>query len=160
MKNIGIEIKWALVFMAMSLAWMLMEKVAGLHDTHIDKHAMYTNFIALPAILVYVFALLDKRDNFYQGYITYRQAFVCGLIITAIVTLLSPLTQYITTVAITPGYFPNAIRYAVAEGAMTQQEAEDFFSLRHYIVQGLIGAPLMGLMTTAVVAVFIRRSKP
>ncbi|MGV3640396.1 MAG: DUF4199 domain-containing protein [Adhaeribacter sp.] len=160
MKNIAIEIKWALIFMAMSLAWMLMEKVAGLHDTHIDKHAMYTNFIALPAILVYVFALLDKRENFYEGYMTYRQGFICGLIITAIVTLLSPLTQYITTVAITPDYFPNAIRYAVAERAMSQAEAENYFSLKHYIVQGLIGAPLMGLMTTAVVAIFTRRSKP
>ena len=39
--------------------------------THIDKHVVYTNFYALPAILVYVFALLDKRKNFYNGKMTY-----------------------------------------------------------------------------------------
>jgi hypothetical protein len=160
MKNISIEIKWALVFFVMSLAWMLMEKLAGLHDTHIDKHAMYTNFIAIPAILVYVFALIDKRENFYQGYMTYRQGFISGLIITGIVTILSPLTQCITTMVITPAYFPNAIHYAVSKGALSQQEAESYFSLKHYIVQGLIGAPLMGLMTTALVALFTRRIRP
>lgn len=158
MKNITIEIKWALVFVVMSLAWMLLERLTGLHDAHIDKHAIYTNFIAIPAIAVYVFALLDKRKNFYQGKMTYRQGFISGMIITGIVTLLSPLTQYITTVAITPGYFPNAIQYAVAQGSMTQEEAESYFSLKNYIVQGLIGAPVMGLMTTAGVAFFTSRN--
>ncbi|MFU8861697.1 MAG: hypothetical protein ACNA8K_14865 [Cyclonatronaceae bacterium] len=47
--------------------------------------------------------------------------------------------------------------YAVNEGKMTQQEAENYFSLSSYIIQGLIGAPLMGIITTAVVAIFTRK---
>ncbi len=38
MKKISTEIKWALIFVAMSLLWMLLEKLSGLHSTHIDKH--------------------------------------------------------------------------------------------------------------------------
>ena len=41
---------------------------------------------------------------------------------------------------------------------MTQQEANDFFNLKNYIVEGLIGAPIMGLVTTAIVAIFTRKT--
>jgi hypothetical protein len=113
MKKIKIEIKWAIIFVVMTLIWMVLEKLVGLHDEHIDKHPIYTNFIAIPAIAIYVFALLDKRKNFYKGAMTYKQGFITGLIITAIVTVLSPLTQYITSTIITPEYFPNMINYSV-----------------------------------------------
>jgi hypothetical protein len=129
-----------------------------LYNQHIDKHEIYTNFIALPAIAIYVFALLDKRKNFYGGTMSYKQGFISGLIITLIVTAFSPLTQYITTTIIAPQYFPNVIKYAVDAQKMTQQEANDFFSLKNYIVQGLIGAPIMGLVTTAIVAIFTRKT--
>lgn len=157
MKNIKIEIKWAIIFALMTLLWMVLERSAGLHDTHIDKHAVYTNFIAIPAISVYVFALLDKRKNFYHGKMTYIQGFICGLIITIFVTVLSPLTQYITSTIITPDYFENAIAYGVSTGKTTPEAAEDYFNLENYIIQGLIGAPFMGLITTALVAIFTRR---
>ena len=157
MKNLKIEIKWAIIFATMTLLWMLIEKATGLHDTHIDKHMVYTNFIAIPAIAVYVFALLDKRKNHYHEKMTYMQGFVCGLIITLIVTILSPLTQYITSTFITPDYFQNAIAYGVSTEKITQEAAEGYFNLENYIIQGLIGAPVMGLLTTAIVAIFTRK---
>jgi Protein of unknown function (DUF4199) len=156
MKKISIEIKWAIVFVVMSLLWMLGEKVTGLHTTHIDKHAVYSNFIAIPAILVYVFALLDKKKNYYKGHMTYLQGFICGLVITFFVILLSPLTQYITSVGIAPEFFPNAINNAVKNGKMTREEAEAYFNLKSYILQGLVGVPVMGLATAAIVAFFTK----
>jgi hypothetical protein len=158
MKQYNIEIKWAIAFVLMSLGWMLLERLSGLHTQHIDKHEIYTNFIALPAIAIYVFALLDKRKNFYGNTMSYKQGFISGLIITLIVTAFSPLTQYITFAIITPDYFPNAIKYTVDAQKMTQQEANDFFNLKNYVVQGLIGAPIMGLVTTAIVAIFTRKA--
>lgn len=158
MKQYNIEIKWAIAFVLMTLGWMLLERLSGLHHQHIDKHEIYTNFIALPAIAIYVFALLDKRKNFYGNTMSYKQGFISGLIITLIVTAFSPLTQYITTTIIAPQYFPNVIKYAVDAQKMTQQEANDFFNLKNYIVQGLIGAPIMGLVTTAIVAIFTRKT--
>jgi hypothetical protein len=157
MKNIKIEIKWAFIFALMSLVWMVLERSVGLHDTHIDKHATYTNLIAIPAVAVYVFALLDKRKNYFHGKMTYMQGFLSGLIITVFVTILSPLTQYITSTFITPDYFQNAIAYGISSGKTTPEAAEDYFNLENYIVQGLIGAPVMGLLTTAIVAIFTRK---
>ena len=159
MQNIKIEIKWALIFILMTLVWMLLEKLAGLHSTHIDKHAIVTNLIAIHAVGIYLFALLEKRNRFYKGVMTYKQGFVCGLIITIIITVFSPLTQFITSTIITPEYFPNVIKYAVAEGEMTQTEAENYFNLKNYIIQGLIGAFAMGILTTAIIAFFVRTKK-
>ncbi|GET22945.1 DUF4199 domain-containing protein [Prolixibacter denitrificans] len=158
MKNIGIEIKWALIFVIIQLLWMLLERVAGLHSENIDKHAMFTNFFAIPAIAVYVVALLDKRKNHYGGFMTYGQGFISGVIITVIVTILSPLTQYIICTVISPDYFRNATEYAVSSGKLTQEAAETYYSLKSYIIQGLIGAPIMGLITTAIVALFTRKN--
>ncbi|UZD20980.1 DUF4199 domain-containing protein [Algoriphagus halophytocola] len=159
MKNIRIEIKWALIFVLMMLAWMMMEKSLGWHDEKISQHATLTNFVAIPAIAVYVFALLDKKKNFYQGTMSYKQGFVSGLIITLIVALLSPVSQYITTTFITPGYFPNVIDYAVESGQMSQADAEAYFNLKSYVIQSVIGALVMGLVTSAIVAIFVKSKR-
>ncbi len=159
MRKIKIEIKWALVFATLGLLWMLGEKLAGLHNQHIDKHETYTLFFAIPAIAVYVFALLDKRRNYYKGTMTYMQGFVSGLIISIVVTVLSPLTQFITSYVITPEFFQNAINYVVEHGRMTQAEAESYFSMKNYIIQGLMWGIGMGVVTSAVVAIFTRKKK-
>ena len=156
MKNWKIEIKWALIFVAVMLLWMMFERMLGLHDSHIDKHATYSNFVAIPAILVYVLALLDKKKNFYDGYMPFKQAFMSGMVITLIVTLLTPLTQYITSTFIAPEYFNNAKEYTVSQGKLTESEANDYFNLKSYILIGAIGTLIMGTVTTFVVAVFVR----
>ena len=157
MKTIKIELKWAVLFAIMMLLWMLMEKLVGLHDEHIDKHMIYSNFVAIPAILMYVFALLDKRKNFYNGVMSYGQAFISGVIMSLFIAVLTPLTQYITSTVITPDYFTNVTEYAVAEGMMTQTEAEGYFNLQNYIIQATLFAPIMGVITTALVALFVKK---
>ena len=157
MNKYKIEIKWAFIYVAMVLLWMLLERLTGLHSEAIKMHLIYTNFIVLPSIAIYVLALKDKRKNYYQGIFTYKQGFVTGLIISVFVTILSPLTQYIISTIISPDYFANVIKYAVSVGKMTQEAAENYFNLKSYIVQGLIGTPILGLITTAIVAIFTRR---
>ena len=157
MKTIGIEIKWAVRFVMMMLLWVTFERMVGLHDQYIDKHAVFTNFMAIPAIIIYVYALIDKRDNFYGGVMDYKRGVISGLIITLIVTLFTPLTQYLVSTFITPAFFSNAVQQAVKSNAMTQEQAEAYFNMKSYIVQGFIGAPIMGLITTVVVAIFTRK---
>ncbi len=153
-----IEIRWAFIFLGMMLLWMVLEKVAGLHDVRIHLHPIVTNFIAIPAILIYVFAFLDKRKVTYGGTMTYWQGFVTGAIMTLIIAVFSPVVQYISSTFITPDYFSHAIAYAVEQGEMQQQAAEDYFNLNNYLVQSAIGAFVMGLVTSAIVAIFTRRS--
>jgi len=156
MKNFTIEIKWSVIFAVAALLWMFIEKATGLHDVHIDKHPVYTNIFAIVAIAIYAFALIDKKKHFFNGKMDWKQGFVTGLIITIFVTVLSPLTQYITNTFITPDYFKNVIAYTVNNKVMTQEAAEMYFNLKSYIVQGIFGALSMGVVTSAIVAFFIK----
>ena len=156
MSRIRTELKWAFLFIGMMLLWMVIERLAGLHDEHIGHHAVYTNLVAIPAILIYCLALREKRAKDYGGTMTYKQGFLAGAVITLIVTVFTPLAQYITHTLITPDYFANVSAYAVAEGQMTEAEAAEYFSLGNYIVQATVGAFVMGLVTSAIVAFFFR----
>ncbi len=157
MNKIKIEIKWALTFIIVGFIWMFLERLLGLHGEHISKHETYTNFIAVPVIVIYVLALLDKRKKYYSGIMTYKQGFISGLIITLIVTLLIPLSQYITATIITPNYFSNAIKYTVEKGTMTQEAALNYFDNSNYIVLGIIGTSFMGILTSSIVAIFTKK---
>lgn len=157
MKKFSIEIKWGIIFSVVSLLWMFLEKGLGWHDENIAQHAIYTNIFAIVAILLYVFALLDKRKNFYNGKMTWTQGFVSGIIISVVVAILSPLAQYITHEFITPDYFTNVIDYSVESGAMTREAAEEYFNLKSYIIQSFFFALVVGVVTSAIVAFFVRR---
>lgn len=157
MGKIKIEIKWALIFSLMGLAWMVLEKLSGLHDKYIDYHLYLTNLFAIPAIWLYVLALKDKRKHYYGGKWIYRQGLVSGVVLSFLIALISPLTQWITSYIITPEYFPNVIKRSVELGYYsTTAEAEAAFNYRTYAIQGAVGAFLMGVITTGIVMLFLR----
>lgn len=157
MKNLKIEIKWAFIFSAMVLFWMLLEKRSGLHDQYIDYHLYLTNLFAIPAIVVMVLALKDKKKDFFEGHMTYKQGLISGIILSVLIALISTLTQWITTYVITPEYFPNVIKRSVELGYyQSTTEAEANFNYPNYAKQGAIGALVMGIVTTAIAMIFIR----
>jgi len=160
MKNIKIEIKWAIFFTLMTLAWMLLEKICGLHGKYIDYHLYLTNLFAIPAILFMVLALRDKKKNFYHGNISYIQGLISGLVLSVVIALLSPLTQWILSYVITPGYFPNVIKRSVEIGYYkTTAEAEANFNYSNYAINSTIFAFIFGAVTTAIAMIFIRTKR-
>lgn len=157
MKNIKIEFKWAVIFSIMTLLWMVLEKLTGLHGRYIDYHLYLTNLFAIPAIWVIVLALKDKKKNSYDGQMTYLRGLISGIILSVIIALISPLTQWITSYVITPEYFPNVIKRSVEVGYYkTTAEAEANFNYKSYAIQGFIGALIMGIATSAIAMIFIR----
>ncbi|PHI19494.1 DUF4199 domain-containing protein [Lewinellaceae bacterium SD302] len=153
-----LEIKWGLIFSGMMLLWMVGEKVLGYHGDKIDQHMIITNFIAIPAFIIYYLALKDKRAQL-GGYISWKEGFISGVIIAVVVMILSPLLQYLTSEVISPEYFPNSIEYAVESGNSTREEAEEFFNLRSYMMQATIGSLVMGTVTAAIMALVVRKKK-
>lgn len=160
MKNIKIEIKWAIIFSIVGLLWMVLEKLSGLHGKYIDYHLYLTNLFAIPAIWMMVLALKEKKRKYYSGQITYKQGLISGIILSAVIALLSPLTQWITSYVITPEYFPNVIKRSVEIGYYsTTEEARANFNYKNYATQGAIFAFVTGLVTTAIAMIFIRTKK-
>lgn len=157
MKKYSTEMKWTILFFVISLLWMVGERLTGLHDKNIEHHALITNFFALVAVIIYFFALLDKRKNFYHRKMNWIQGFISGLLITLGVTLLTPLSQYLTVEVITPHFFENMINYSVETGKMTFEQAHETFNLQTYIIQSTMFAPVAGIITSAIVAIFTRK---
>lgn len=157
MKKYQIELTWGLLFTLTSLIWVVIEKLLGWYGNNIEQHATLTNLFAIPAIAIYVLALRDKRKKDLGGVMSWKQGFITGLLITLVVVVLSPLTQILTHRIIAPEYFPNIIEYTVSTNQLTQAEAETYFNLKNYIPQSMLGALVMGIITSAVVAVFTRK---
>jgi hypothetical protein len=157
MKKIIIEIKWGLLFTVAALLWMVFEKAMGWHGPRIADHAIYTNLFAFVAIIVYVFALMDKRKNYYGGYMSWKQGFLSGMVLSVVIALLTPLSQYITLEWISPEYFENVINYSVETGELSREEAESKFNLPVYIYSSFGFALIVGAVTSAVVAIFVSR---
>ena len=156
MKNFKIEIKWAIVFSITTLIWMILEKWFGLHDKFVSKQLIYTNLFAFPAILIYILALKEKKKKYFFGKMNWVQGFVTGTIISLAISILSPIVQYITFEFISPNYFNNAIQNAIKIKSMTERSAKEFFNLKSYIIQGLLGGISMGIVTGGIVAYFLQ----
>lgn len=156
MKNFIIEIRWAVQFSLVSLVWMIFEKSMGWHDVAIKNHAIYTNVFAFVAIGIYFLALLDKKKNFFNRNMSWKQGFISGMILSAIIALLSPMVQYVTFTLITPSFFKNMIAYSVSHQLHTQSQAEMYFNMQSYMIQSVFGAFSFGVLTSAVVAYALR----
>lgn len=160
MNRINIELKWAFVFLVMSLLWMLLEKWTGVHSTHLDKHQYVSLLFAIPAIAVYYFALTDKKKTIYAGQMSFKQGLFSGLLLTLIITLLSPVSQWFVSTVITPDYFNNVIAYSLETGYYaTRKQAEAYFNLNNYIVQSILGAISMGIITSVIIAFIVKSKK-
>jgi peptidoglycan/LPS O-acetylase OafA/YrhL len=153
------EIKWALIFSGMFLAWMTMEKMAGMHDSQLSKQQAVTTLILVPSFAIYILALRSKRKNVYHDKITYKQSFVSGLWLTIFIVLLSPVNQLITSTIISPDYFSNVTAYTVSNGIMTLEQAQRQFNNGSYIIQSVVGGLVTGIVFTAILSFFIK-SKP
>ena len=159
MNKFKTEIKWGFIFSGCALLWALFEKQMGWHSELINKQLMYTNLFALVAIVVFVLALLDKKKNDFKGEMTWKQGFIGGIVLSAVVALLSPATQYITQVYISPEYFSNIVAYIVEAGRMKEDKALEFFNLNNYIRQGIFTALSMGVVTAAIVSFALKNKK-
>ena len=78
-------------------------------------------------------------------------------ILSIIISLISPLTQWITSYVITPAYFANVILRSVELGYyQTIADAQANFNYKNYAMQGMVGALVMGMLTTAIAMIFLR----
>lgn len=159
MNKLAIEIKWGILFSIATLVWMIIEDTVGLHDVYISKQAIYTNLFAVIAIAIYVLAIREKKYLYYKGIMTWKQGFISGVVLSVVITILSPLVQYITFKYITPNFFSNSIQYCVDLKKLTQTQAEAYFSLKSYIIQGVFGGLSMGIVNSALISLVLKTKK-
>jgi hypothetical protein len=139
-----------------TFVWALIAKVLGFHSDRIASGQIFNTLIIVPSFFAYVFSIIEKSRTRYQGHITFKQGFVSGMMLTLFVTILGPLTP-LFSVMISPDFFNNAIQFVVSNKTMTEAEAVEFFNLTSFIIQGIIAAPVFGLVLSAVATPVARR---
>jgi hypothetical protein len=159
MKNFTVELKWALRFTLLTLAWAIGEKFIGLHDEHIKDYGMCSFLFVFPAVLFFFQAIKEKKKYVYNNSMTFRQGFICGVILSFIISLLNPLAQLVIYKSITPDFFNTIIDYKVKNGYLTIENAKVYFNLKTYMIESTFIGLSKGIITGAIVSVFIKNKK-
>lgn len=159
MNKFKIELKWAFILTAATLVWMYFEKMMGWHGESIEKHAIYTNLFGILAIVIYVFALLEKREKYFKGIMSWQQGFLSGSILSIIIAAITPFAQYVAHTFISPEYFKNIISFTVDNELMKAEMAEEYYRLSTFMYQSAFLALSYGVVTSAVVAWFVKKEK-
>src|SRR5699024_1823475 len=115
MKNYRIELRWAILFSFILMIWMTIEnKFLGWHHKDFigDQYRLHF-FVILPIIysIIYYIEIRNKRIKYYDGMITWKEGLISGAMMSVIITILSPLTQFFIYHYIAPDYFQNMIYY-------------------------------------------------
>jgi hypothetical protein len=151
------EMKWALIHSLMFLTWMFIEKAAGLHDVRLDIQPFAGVLIMLPSVIIYVLALLDKKNTYLTGKNPdYWQSLASGCMLTLFIVILSPLNNLLVYSFITPDYFANVTEYTVSKGILTPEEAMRQFSISNYIVTSVVAGSIIGIIFSAVISTFTK----
>ena len=158
MNKFNLEIKWGLIFTAIALLWMVLEKALGWHDENIEVHPKMTMLFIPISIVVFILALLNKKRSL-DGKMNWKQGFLFGLIMSIVITILAPISQLITHLLVSPSYFPNAIHYAVENNYMSQEAAEAHYNLSNYIITSTIASLIFGVVVFALLALIFKSKK-
>ena len=163
MKNYTIEIKWAIRFTLLTLAWAIGEKLVGLHDVYIADYGLYTNLIALPALLFYVVALQEKKKYFFQGTMTWSQGFVSSVVLSFIIALFAPIAQFVIYSSMSPHFFENIIAYktnaALVTHPITKATALGYFNMKSFMLQSAFSDLSTGVIVGALLSLLFRQKK-
>ena len=153
-----LELKWGAILFFTTMLWMIFEKLMGWHDERIAEHANYSMIYDVLFVTVYALAFWDKRRKASTDSFPWKNGFKFGMIMTSIVTLLSPLIQTVTHKLISPDFFSNIIELAVKHRLMTLNEAQNQFNLNNYILENIIGTFVLGTISAIVLALLFKRN--
>ncbi len=157
MKKFKIEVKWAIIFTLIFLAWMSFEQLMGWHGESIEKEAIYTNLFGILAIIIYVIEIREKREEYYNGNMNWQQGFLSGSILSVIIAAFMPFVQFVVHTFISPDFFKNLIDYNVSNDLMKTDIAEQYFNLSTYMFQSAFFALSAGIVTAAIVALILKK---
>lgn len=156
MKNFSIEFKWAAIATLVALIWVFIEKMLGFHDEKIRYEMGFALLFNAILILIYWLEIKQKKNEFYNGIITLRQAFMTGIVTCILITVFYPLVQYTAFYQISPDFIDRLTQVIIEDERMTLEEAQKNISFDMFLRNGISGNLSFGIVCSAVIAYFIQ----
>ncbi|AWA30819.1 hypothetical protein HYN48_12425 [Flavobacterium magnum] len=146
MKKFAIEIKWAIRYIFVYIAWVFLEKYTGAYDTHIENYIWYSFGFYILAFLIYLMAVKEKKTAYFGNSMDWKQGSISGIYMTLFIAILMPFAQIVIQKSIAPEFFPNMIRRAMASKNANPQAIRDYFSFPDYITQTVFMTLSIGML--------------
>ncbi|WP_288981715.1 DUF4199 domain-containing protein [uncultured Flavobacterium sp.] len=156
MKKFAIEIKWAIISIIIFLAWMTLEKELGFHSEKIKWQPLFNLLYIFPTFVLYFLALREKKKKYYNNNINWKQGLISTIIISFIIVLFSPITQFITHEFISPDFLENTINQIVLSKKLTLEEAKEYTTLTSSIWKNISDGLSFGVVIGAIVAYILK----
>ncbi|ESU22596.1 hypothetical protein FEDK69T_18490 [Flavobacterium enshiense DK69] len=156
MKNYRIEIKWAIVYVIVSFIWIFIQKALGFFDSNISRHVFFSVLIVLVLIPLFYFEQTDKKKNFLNNKMMWKQGFISGCLVIVLATLFVPVLSYVTYELIAPDFFKKAIALYTESGKLNPIDAAARFNLRSSMLQGVSDNLSFGISFSAIMAFFTK----
>ena len=156
MKKFKIEFKWAIISIIIFLAWMTLEKQLGFHSEKIKWQPLFNLLYFFPTFIIYFLALSEKKNKFYNGNINWKQGLISAILISFIIVIFSPITQFITHEFISPDFLENTINHIVINKKLTLEEAKEYTTLTSSIWKNISDGLSFGVVIGAIVAYILK----
>ncbi|MFC3199249.1 DUF4199 domain-containing protein [Parapedobacter deserti] len=155
----GSAIRYSVFFALAILLWAVAEWLVGLHDKYIRYHEYFSYFFAVPSVgIMYLGIRSGGRPP--ENRMSFRSAFLRGLGITSVVSILCPLMWYLFCVFINPAFLDYMMRYAIEAKGMDPQLAMKRYSLSSHLFVSTLSTAVVGAVISLVVAIILARRKP
>jgi len=161
----SLELKWGVIIGMVNMAWLYLSYYLGMHDSGLAMIQLMTLVSVLLSVIGYVLGLRAITRRFPET--QYLEGLRSGAIIAGIVAVFAALSQVIYFKVINPGWTARMVeltRQYYLESGLPEAEAEQFaegakqtFGLGSYMIQSALGAIIIGMISTAVVMLFLRR---
>lgn len=156
MKQFSIEFKWAFNFFIASMLWLMLEKTLGYHDEKIQYQPLFSLLFGLVTIGIYILALREKKQNFYQNQMNWREGFVCGLTLSLVIALFTTMIEYTKHHVVSPYYLETMQKIIVEQKKMTLENAENFFTFSNTLSQSIFYVISFGAVMSAIISLAIK----
>lgn len=166
MNAFALELRYAFFISAGTFIWLMMEYLLGFHDEYVRVYGMVSKVALIIPIAFTFVALRKKREEYYDGVITFGQAFKSGLIIALLCAVFIIPIQIMFHYAINPRFFDvmieEHIERAIRNGEnLTEARNQAFavYKVSAYVVQRATATLLTGLVLAVIFAWGTRRTQ-
>ena len=140
----------------LTVLWLLLEYVSGLHDKHHEIFFIVTHFVFLiPAVGIYL-SLSKIRKRYYGGSLTLKQGFLAGLFISIVYSAVAGLGQYLYHIYVNPEYFDAMITQSETMG-VKREDAQGFFNSTSYVTSVIISYFFVGVILSLVMGLILKK---
>jgi hypothetical protein len=151
-------IRYGILLALAIFLWAVAEWLIGLHGPLIRYHEYLSYFFAIPAVSIMYWGIANDASG--PGpHLGFRGAFIKGMGITFVVTLLCPLVWYVFCMFVNPDFLDNMARHAIDTESMPTPLAMKRFSLSNHLLVSSLSIAVIGTVISLVIAIIVAQRK-